>query len=157
MTTIYHYTRPECLPKILESGVLELEGFNIERLVNSKNFKQLPNADKILEKFTWQKKSYKHTGRYVWFTEEEKQISCNSSDNQLVKLEFDSEELDVFMWKYACLVKRKNKKSRPYIDALNQSACNSGDDITKWWCSKKPINIKELKHFKIYKGEKNAT
>ena len=43
MTILYHYTRQDCLPKILESQRLELEGYNIEQFIKSNKLNAVTN------------------------------------------------------------------------------------------------------------------
>lgn len=151
MTKIYHYTKPECLPSILQSGVLQLEGFNNKQLINSGEYLKMPNGNEILNNYQMIKLSYNAIGRYVWFTEENKQLGCNLSKNHLIGLEFDSEEIKVWKWKMVQLNIQKNKKKTNFVSIFNKSAKEQGDDISKWWVRKKPLNINNLQHFKIWK------
>ena len=154
MTILYHYTRQDCLPKILKSQRLELEGYNIEQFIKSNKYKEMANSEAILRHYLLQKNQYKYTGRYVWFTQEEKEIGCNKVDQQ-IKLEFNSNEFKVYSWIYVTLARCSNEKNIPIIQALNQTAKDNGDDISKWYVSKKPIELDKLKYFKIHNGENN--
>lgn len=154
MTILYHYTRQDCLPKILKSQRLELEGYNIEQFIKSNKYKEMANSEAILRHYLLQKNQYKHTGRYVWFTQEEKEIGCNKVDQQ-IQLEFDSNELKVYQWQWVYRSKCTSKKNIALMKALNQTAKDNGDDVSKWWVATKPIELNKLKHFKINNGENN--
>ena len=143
---ITHFTKKAHLHSIKTSGFIELEGFNIEKQALANPNLPSPFGQDISYETLWLdfKKQFQITGRYVWFTEDIT-CSCISSVTSFEKVAiiFDSEEIGAEKWSdiYNILIHHSNKSKR-YLEALNNSAIQNGDDIAKWWVCRERVDLK---------------
>ena len=144
-TEIYHYTRQSNFEKINLSGFIELEGFTIQQEANNNPDATTPfDQDLTYSEFWLQlKKQFNITGRFVWFTEESS-CSCISGlqDFEKVAIKFNSDDIRAKKWTdIVPILMHHSNKSRRMVEQLNQSAIQSGDDISKWWVCSERVDI----------------
>jgi len=134
-TKIHHITWENALPHIVNDGIVKLEGSNLEELI--KSGEHVGRPDQQEKSFIWKvmKKQMKHTGRYVWFTEDST-VNCIGDSEEMglkkVGIPFYAEDIGAKKW---CDVKKTiyNKRGRKIIKKTDSYATQIGDDITKWW------------------------
>jgi hypothetical protein len=141
---IIHLTNKQHLESIKASGFIELEGFNIENEYLSNP--DSPFMDGMTIGSYWEAtlKQMKHTGRYVWFTEDE-ECKCISQtlDFEKVSITFKAEDINAELWlDVAERLMFKSNKAKKFIRLLNNNAIKNGDDISKWWVCRERIDIK---------------
>ena len=133
-TQIYHYTAPEYVDEIIESGFIELE--------LHRHFAELQQAanDNILEARRLCN-DFKSTGRYAWFTTES---SCPTAGALCtVRFSFIAEDIGAEKWVTA----RKNqvhKMGGRAVDAINRlenAARKDGEDPTNWWICRTRVPV----------------
>ena len=142
MKTIRHFTHNAHMPRILADGKLKLEGSNIEDAVKAGITADCGGMD-LNALWRLHKKQFKHTGRYVWFTEAD-DISCIYSyqASNKIALEFDATEIGAVRWiDVASKKARRSTKARKIIKLLNDAARMKGDDITKWWVVENEVDL----------------
>ena len=84
----------------------------------------------------------KHTGRYVWFTEEDT-CSCISQLQSYEKIAIRFNPNDINAEKWVDVADRMMFKStaKKLIRVLNNNAIQNGDDISKWWVCRERVDI----------------
>jgi hypothetical protein len=133
-TKIYHYTAPEYVDEIIQSGFIELE---LHRY-----FAELQRAanDNIREARFFCNE-FKSTGRYVWFTTESS--SPTAGPLCTVRFSFIAEDIGAEKW----ITVKKNQirkmggRAFDAINRLEETALKEGDDPTKWWICRTRVPV----------------
>ena len=142
---IIHYTSKTSYDSIQSHGFIELEAFNIES-ASITNPTDSPSYDpNITFEKLWNdlKKQMKHTGRYVWFTEEDT-CSCISQlqSYEKIAIRFNPNDINAEKWvDVADRMMFKSNKAKKLIRVLNNNAIQNGDDISKWWVCRERVDI----------------
>ena len=134
-TLIHHITWESALPNIIKDGIVKLEGSNLEAYV--KSGKHIGKPDQQEKSWVWKevKKQIKHTGRYVWFTEDTN-VNCIGTSEKFNQtkyaIPFYAEDIGAKKWSD---VKKTiyNKRGKKIIKRNDDCAISLGDDISKWW------------------------
>ena len=153
MTKITHYTNKNCIPAIVGSGWLELEGHNVEQGAKI-NFENCIGGygQNLHEHWRELKKQYKVAGRYVWFSEEN-DVRCISAIQKFNKspLTFHSEDIGAEKWiDVAERLMSKSNRAKKTIRILNNTAKACGDDVNKWWVTKERVDLRHCLEWKEY-------
>ena len=134
-TKISHFTWEKSFPLIVLDGVVKLEGSNLEKEVKSGDHIGTHNQHQKSHTWKLMKKQMKHTGRYVWFTEEDN-VNCIGSVKQYhqkkIPISFYAEDIGAKKWDD---VKKTiyNKQGQKIIKRNDSCAISMGDDTSKWW------------------------
>ena len=148
--TITHFTNVDNMPSILSDGILKLEGWNVEAVIEqialgNVSAEQVVHPSGLDIRYLWHQmcKKYRLIGRYVWLSEEN-DVRCITSQRYFEKKEirFDADEINARRWVDVMDQKSKGSvKARKLIKYLNESATKAGDDIKKWWVVENPLPI----------------
>jgi hypothetical protein len=122
---ITHFTDSRHAELINESGYIDLEGCNAKR-----GWDLMPRSQR--------RKIYKLIGRHAWLTQSE---TCQTAAYTSVAYQFRSEDIGARPWReYKQRFKNSKIKWR-MVEALDESARDSGDNPDDYWLVDKPISL----------------
>ncbi|GGZ90223.1 hypothetical protein [Novosphingobium arvoryzae] len=145
---ITHFTKLENVPLILHDFCITLEGTEIENIVKQTPDDCSPEKLRTMREYwAFMKPLYKKIGRYVWLTEENHAHCSNVSTYGFT---FYADEIGAMPWpemrKRA--IAKKGKQARRYIDVLEETAFDAGDNVEKWWVCSEAVKLDNWLHKK---------
>lgn len=135
---VYHYTKEQHLPRILESGVLKLEEPYIGAGVRTLRPEQCllwMTAD-IYVPNTARPVSTSYSGPLPYL------------DINWVRFVFDSDDPRIFKW----TAYSKNIRGSKWKAHMKNMAARQGDDIRLWWVSPEPLEIGDYEKATVSPG-----
>ena len=141
---IHHYTPERFVNSIVQNRELWLECENTGRRSIDPS---ISSDERLYRQQEWKmlKKSFKFTGRWLWFTQEDvPPQTISHHDEKIFRFSVDTSDLKVHRWKdVSRRLKSKGGKYRKHIEGLEQQSRLEGDDPDKWWVSPSKLPIEK--------------
>jgi len=149
-TVITHWTKKHCIQELLIDGVIQLEGYILDKMIKDNEHLTEEDGYEISGFNKAKKMQFKTVGRYIWFTEETKPVECIGNTDLQIPLSFHAEDIGARKW--ADVKKKMYKKTaRKYASVLDKIAVDKGDDISKWWVLDTTVSM-DMEITKKYKA-----